>query len=190
MEPVSDTSLDVSFSSLFPPYPLLSKSRSGLAPSTKASSHNSFRRVIELWTGLICGCLPALRPFLHYIPSLPSRFSLTSLVHSREKKSYQSDSKSSSNANPKHHSYTSQNGVSWFKGGKGSTNRSDLTTTTDGTYVELSEPNTTRTYVKGGGTHTLPTPSSSSEQIYPGAVAPGQGGIARTVEVDVSKSHV
>ncbi|KAI9716645.1 MAG: hypothetical protein M1812_005183 [Candelaria pacifica] len=146
--------------------------------------------VIELWTGLICGCLPALRPFLHYFPSLPSRLSLSSLIHSREKRSHQSGSNGSSAVNSKHLNNSNKNGISWFKGSKGSTNRSDLTSTTDGTYVELSEPNRTRTYVKGGGTDQSSTPTSSRERIYPGAAVPAEGGIARTVEVDVSKSQV
>ncbi|KAI9738163.1 MAG: hypothetical protein M1835_003245, partial [Candelina submexicana] len=97
--------------------------------------------VIELWTGLICGCVPALRPFLNYLPDLPSRFSITSLSRrSHEKKSHESSSNGSSSANSRQHNGSDKHGISWFKGSKGSeasTKRSDLTSSTDGTYIEL-----------------------------------------------------
>lgn len=136
-----------------------------------------YHREIELWTGLICGCFPALRPLLHYCPAIFSSLS-RSLKGSRSKTS---DGRGGG-------SHDMKKNFAWLKSSKGSMqdsahgdvypyNINSQHRSFDGEYVELNEPIGTTNHIRTIR-HGDPIVSSTASE----------GGIQRTVEVDVTKS--
>ena len=134
---------------------------------------------IELWTGLVCGCFPALRPLLHQWPAVFSNLS-QSFKGSR--------TKASSGLGG---SREVKIGWSWFKASNGDSHDSSkgdvvpLKTVPhnrsyDGEYLELSEPRRVASkYSRRGG------------QEDTGAQCTADGRDVRTTtKVDMSRSQV
>ncbi|KAI9723055.1 MAG: hypothetical protein M1812_001504 [Candelaria pacifica] len=135
--------------------------------------------VIELWTGLICGCVPAMRPLLRYFPKVFGVVSLSSFNLSRKNRSKGSSKGSKGSSLP---------GM-----GSGGGKRFDSSGSETGLkyhesdYLELSEPNRTHTYVHG----TRPNVKREGNWGREDARRPSDGaGIAKTVDININRSRM
>ncbi|KAI9695410.1 MAG: hypothetical protein M1836_006462 [Candelina mexicana] len=134
--------------------------------------------VIELWTGLICGCVPAMRPLLRYFPKVFGHVSLSSFNLSRKKGSKGSSKGSKGSSLP---GMGSGNGKRYDSSGSETGLKYH-----ESDYLELSEPNPTHTYIHG----TSPMRKKEDWGRENGRRPSDGAGIAKTVEVNVNRSKM